>query len=58
MAAFLANVGVNAAHRVRSPLDPDGSFVVYPIPEADAWVEPMRRLPDVWGDRAVHLDKG
>jgi hypothetical protein len=56
MAAFLANVGVNAAHRVRSPLHPDGSFVVHPVPETLAWAEPMRRLPAVWGDRAVHLD--
>src|SRR5262249_7286504 len=56
MAAFLANVGVNAAHRVRSPLFPDGSFVVYPIPEAHPWAPPMRRLPEVWDDRAVHID--
>lgn len=56
MAAFLANVGVNAAHRVRSPLFPDGSFVVYPIPEALPWTPPMRRLAGVWSDRAVHLD--
>src|SRR5215831_13213019 len=56
MAAFLANVGVNAAHRVRSPLFPDGSFVVYPIPEAQPWAPPMRRLPEVWDDRAVHID--
>jgi len=56
MAAFLANVGVNAAHRARSPLFPDGSFVVYPIPEAQPWAPPMRRLPEVWDDRAVHLD--
>ena len=56
MAAFLANVGVNAAHRVESPLFEDGTFVLYPIPEHQAWANPMRRLPDVWGDRAVHLD--
>ena len=56
MAAFLANIGVNAAHRVRSPLFPDGSFVVHPIPETLQWAPPMRRLPDVWGDRAVHVD--
>ena len=56
MAAFLANIGVNAAHPVRSPLFPDGSFVVYPIPEALPWAPPMRRLPDVWRDRAVHVD--
>ena len=56
MAAFLANVGANAAHRVRSPLYADGSFVLYPIPEHQAWATPMRQLPEVWGDRAVHLD--
>ena len=56
MAVFLANVGANAAHRVRSPLLDDGSFVLYPIPEHQPWAPPMRRLPEVWGDRAVHLD--
>jgi hypothetical protein len=56
MAAFLANVGVNAAHRVSSPLLPDGSFLLRPIPEVQAWAPPMLRLPEVWGDRAVHLD--
>jgi len=56
MAVFLANVGVNAAHRVRSPLFADGSFVLHPIPEREPWAPPMRRLPHVWGDRAVHLD--
>jgi hypothetical protein len=56
MAAFLANVGANAAHRVGSPLNADGSFVLYPIPEQQAWAPPMRQLPEVWGDRAVHLD--
>jgi hypothetical protein len=56
MAAYLANVGVNAAHRVGSPLFADGSFALYPIPEHLPWEAPMRRLPDVWGDRAVHLD--
>jgi len=56
MAVFLANVGANAAHRVRSPLHQDGSFLLHPIPEPDPWREPMRRLPAVWGDRAVHLD--
>ncbi len=56
MAVFLANVGVNAGHRVRSPLFEDGSFVLHPIPERRAWAPPMRRLPGVWGDRAVHLD--
>jgi hypothetical protein len=56
MAAYLANVGVNAAHRARSPLYADGSFVIYPIPEQQPWALPMRRLPPVWGDLAVHLD--
>ena len=56
MAAYLANVGVNASHRVRSPLFPDGSFVLHPIPERLAWAPPMRRLPAVWGELAVHLD--
>lgn len=56
MAAYLANVGVNAAHRVRSPLFPDGSFVLYPIPESRSWAPPMRRLPEVWADLAVHVD--
>jgi Nucleotide modification associated domain 3 len=56
MAAFLANVGANASHRARSPLFSDGSFVLYPIPEPYAWSAPMRRLPDTWGDLAVHVD--
>lgn len=56
MAAFLANVGANSAHRVRSPLHADGSFGLHPIPESQPWAPPMRRLPAVWGDRAVHLD--
>ena len=56
MAAFLANVGVNAAHRVASPLFPDRSFELRPIPETLPWAPPMLRLPEVWGDRAVHLD--
>ena len=56
MPAFLANVGANAAHRVRSPLRRDGTFALHPIPEVQPWAPPMRRLPAVWGDRAVHLD--
>jgi hypothetical protein len=56
MAAFLANVGVNAAHRVSSPLFPDGTFLLRPIPEKQEWAPPMLRLPEVWGERAVHLD--
>jgi hypothetical protein len=56
MAAFLVNVGVNAAHRVRSPLFGDGSFLLHPIPERRPWAPPMLRQPEVWGDRGVHLD--
>src|SRR5947207_8234653 len=56
MAAFLANVGVNASHRVVSPLHPDGTFRLVPIPERVAWAPPMLRLPEAWGDRPVHLD--
>ena len=56
MAAFLANVGVNASHRVQSPLHADGSFRLLPIPESVPWAPPMVRLPEAWGDRAVHLD--
>jgi hypothetical protein len=56
MAAFLANVGANTTHRAHSPLFPDGSFVLYPIPEPDRWAPPMRRLTAVWGDLAVHVD--
>jgi hypothetical protein len=56
MAAFLVNVGVNAAHRVRSPIFSDGSFRLQPIPEPRPWAPPMVRLPEVWGERAVHLD--
>jgi hypothetical protein len=56
MAAFLANVGANAAHRVRSPLYRDGTFTLYPIPEKLPWAPPMLRLPSVWQDRPVHLD--
>jgi hypothetical protein len=56
VAAFIANVGVNRSHRVTSPLHPDGSFELVPIPEVVPWAPPMRRLPHRWGDRAVHLD--
>lgn len=56
MAAFLANVGVNAGHRVRSPLAADGSFRLHPIPERQPWAPPMLRLPELWGGRGVHLD--
>lgn len=53
MAAFLANVGVNASHPVSSPLFDDGTFELIPIPEAIPWRPPMLRG---WHDRAVHLD--
>lgn len=33
---FLANIGVNAAHRLVSPLADDGSFTLVSIPEDDA----------------------
>lgn len=66
MAAFLANVGVNARHAASSPLFPDGTFELLPIPEQVAFRPPMlrfRNLPAVrcrvparWADRAAHLD--
>ena len=66
MAAFIANVGVNASHAARSPLFDDGAFVLMPILEPAPWRPPMLRLADLvhlsrhaprsWQDRAVHLD--
>ncbi len=67
MAAYLANVGATAAHRVASTLNPDGSFTLAPIPEPVAWAPPMLRyrdlpalaevpVPRTWLDRAVHAD--
>jgi hypothetical protein len=53
MAAFLANVGVNASHAVSSPLHDDGAFELVPIPEPLPWRPPMVRG---WHDRAVHVD--
>jgi len=53
MAAFLANVGVNASHAVNSPLHTDGTFELLPIPESVPWRPPMVRG---WRDQAVHLD--
>ena len=53
MAAYLANVGVNASHPVRSPLHADGTFELLPIPEAVPWRPPMLRG---WRGRAVHID--
>lgn len=63
MAAFLANVGVNAGHAARSTLFPDGSFELVPIPESVRWRRPMVRFADLeltvpapWRRRAAHLD--
>lgn len=63
MAAFLANVGVNAGHAARSPRHPDGTFRLVPIPEQLPWRPPMLRFADLdervprsWRDRAAHLD--
>lgn len=56
MAAFLANVGVNASHRVSSRLLDDGSFSLHPIPERPPWAPPMLKRPDLWGELAIHLD--
>jgi hypothetical protein len=66
MAVFLANVGVNASHTARSPLLPDGSFTLVPIPERMKWRPPMLRLkdipevaenaPEALGRIAVHQD--
>jgi Nucleotide modification associated domain 3 len=53
MAAFLANVGVNASHAVSSPLHADGTFELVPIPERVPWRPPMVRG---WRDHAVHVD--
>jgi hypothetical protein len=53
MAAFLANVGVNASHPVTSRLHANGTFELLPIPEPLPWRPPMVRG---WRDRAVHLD--
>jgi len=53
VAAFLANVGVNASHPVSSPLYADGTFELLPIPEAVPWRAPMLHG---WRDHAVHLD--
>jgi hypothetical protein len=66
MAAFLANVGVNAGHAARSPIFDDGSFRLIPIPEAVPWRPPMIRFGDLedlsrnaprsWRLQAAHLD--
>ncbi len=64
MAAFLANVGVNAGHAATSPLYEGGTFQLIPIPEALPWRPPMLRFSDIagntipagWTGRAAHLD--
>ena len=66
MAAFLANVGVNAGHAARSPLFDDGTFELLPIPERCRWRRPMLRFSDLarlhiyvpgsWCRLAAHLD--
>ena len=66
VAAYLANVGVNAGHSARSPIFADGSFLLLPIPERRPWRKPMLRLRDLpaldrhapatWRNAAVHLD--
>lgn len=68
MAAFLANIGVNAAHAARSRLREDGSFAVLPIPEREPAPSPIRTLadpelrdlaalaPPSWRAKPVHLD--
>ena len=45
---FLANVGANRSHAVQSPLFPDGTFELVPIPERDAFqAEPAPRYGDL-----------
>jgi hypothetical protein len=66
VSAFLANVGVNSSHSARSPLFPDGTFRLVPIPERDPWQRPMVRFGDLvdlaghaparWIQRAAHQD--
>jgi hypothetical protein len=64
VAAYLANVGVNAGHAAASPLFEDGTFELIPIPESLPWRPPMLRFADIagstvptsWNTRAAHLD--
>ncbi len=55
---FLVNVGANASHPVRSPLFPDGSFEVLPIPEErEHWAPTLpayARIP-CWNDPSESL---
>ena len=64
MAAFLANVGINASHAAHSLLHQDGTFQLIPIPEIQPWRPPMLsygelaldKVPPCWLPRAAHLD--
>jgi hypothetical protein len=64
VAAYLANVGVNAGHAAKSPFHPDGTFQLIPIPESTPWRAPMLCFQDLapadlplgWMARAAHLD--
>ena len=62
---FLANVGVNAAHQLASPLRADGSFTLVTIPEEHdlpglvryADVPALRAVaPERWWPRPTHYD--
>ena len=57
---FLVNVGANASHAVRSPLFPDGSFELLPIPEdRDRWAPTLpayARIP-CWNDPSESLGR-
>ncbi len=45
---FLANVGANRSHPVRSPIFPDGTFELLPIPEAEEFqAAPVPRYCDL-----------
>ena len=57
---FLVNVGANASHAVRSPLFPDGSFELLPIPEErERWAPTLpayARIP-CWNDPSESLGR-
>ena len=53
MAAFLANAGVNAAHGIHSPLHPDGSFELLPIPDTEPWAPPIVHMR--WPEHRTEL---
>ena len=45
---FMANVGANRSHAVQSPLFPDGTFELVPIPEVDVFqADPAPRYGDL-----------